>query len=240
MSFTGNATGRPDTDVSKAFRLAHSYLIYDAANPAAGGPEATRLRFIGVWDTVGSLGVPLKTLQWMSVLNSDRYLFHDTKLSGMVEYARHAIAIDEYRADYTPTLWTPDDQWPSDRLRQRWFIGAHGDVGGGYDVRQPLADLALTWMAHEARAAGLNVQEPALAAPDYTADITPTHEEFLFGIYKWFSGRAVRPIMRLIAQEKSLQYRNQDCDPSVAKRLSQQKSYNPDHEGLRRLAGVIS
>jgi hypothetical protein len=94
-------------------------------------------------------------------------------------------------------------------------------------------------MVHEAKTVGLNVQEPTLGTLDYMADIAPTHEEFLFGIYKWFSCAVVRPITRLIAHEKNLQYRNQDCDPSVAKRLAKDKSYHPKHEGLRRLAGTV-
>jgi uncharacterized protein (DUF2235 family) len=83
--------GGPDTEESQAFRRTHSYPVYGASDAAPDEPEATRLRFIGVWDTVGSLGVPLKSLQWLSAFNKDRYLFHDTKLSGMVEYARHMV-----------------------------------------------------------------------------------------------------------------------------------------------------
>jgi uncharacterized protein (DUF2235 family) len=92
----------PDTPQSKDFRSNHSYPLYDPSTPATNAQEATRIHFIGVWDTVGSLGVPLKTLQWVSAFNTNRYLFHDTKLSGIVEYARHALAIDEYRKDYAP------------------------------------------------------------------------------------------------------------------------------------------
>ena len=228
----------PDTEHSKAFRRDHSHPVYDASNPASNPPQATRIRFIGVWDTVGSLGVPLKTLQWVSAFNRNRYLFHDTKLSGIVEYARHAVAIDEYRTDYAPALWTPDDQWPAERLKQRWFIGAHGDVGGGYAPQQPLADIALTWMIEEARSVGLDVNELPATAPNYLASITPTHDEFLAGLYKRFSSPTPRPIMKLIAHEKDLRYRNQDTDPTVAKRLVEEKSYHREHHALRTLAGL--
>ncbi|WP_447978442.1 DUF2235 domain-containing protein [Candidatus Nitrospira bockiana] len=228
----------PDTEHSRRFRATHSYPVYDPSNPAANPPLATRIRLIGVWDTVGNLGVPLKTLQWVSVFNKNRYLFHDTKLSGMVEYARHALAIDEYRADYTPAIWTPDDQWTNDRLRQRWFIGAHGDVGGGYHPQQPLADIALKWMIEDARAIGLEVEEFPLPAANYTAEVTRTYEKFLLGLYQWFSRPVRRPILTRTRGEIALQYRNQDTDPTVAKRLSDDASYHPHHQGLRKLAGL--
>lgn len=228
----------PDTERSRAFRRDHSYPVYDPSNPPANASDATRIRFIGVWDTVGSLGVPLKTLQWVSAFNKNRYLFHDTKLSGIVEYARQALAIDEYRADYAPTLWTPDDQWPAERLKQRWFIGAHGDVGGGYAHEQPLADIALTWMIEEARSVGLNVSEATQPDLNPMAPITPTYKNFLAGLYKIFSSPVTRPIMTAIAHEKDIRYRNQDTDPTVAKRLVADKAYHPQHAGLRKLAGL--
>jgi hypothetical protein len=194
-----------------------------------------------VWDTVGNLGVPLKSLQWVSWLNQNRYLFHDTKLSGIVQYARHALAIDEYRADYAPTVWTPDDQWPTERLRQRWFIGAHGDVGGGYAQEQPLADLAFLWMVQEARAVGLQVKEttlPAFSPPHmaHLAPITPTYKNFLMGIYKWFSRPLLRPVMTRISGELNLNHRNQDTEATVAKRLLEDKRYHPNWDELRSLS----
>ena len=218
--------------------------MYDPTHGTVDGSTVTRIRFIGVWDTVGNLGVPLKTLQWMSVYNRNRYLFHDTRLSGIVEYARHALAIDEYRADYSPTLWTPDDSWPSHRLKQRWFIGAHGDVGGGYTEEQPLADLTFLWMVHEAQAVGLRVMD--ILSPRLTenraahlAPITPTYKRFLFGIYKWFSGPKTRPVTEKIKGERSIQYRNQETDQTVGKRLREDKVYHPNWDALRRLAGLV-
>src|SRR5215204_4635923 len=86
--------------------------------------------------------------------------------------------------------------------------GAHGDVGGGYDVKQPLADLALTWMVEEAQAAGLECQPPSLPPSNPVAKITSTHESFLLGFYKCFSRPASRPFMTLIPGETKLEYRN--------------------------------
>ncbi len=72
------------------------------------------------------------------------YEFHDTKLSTIVENAYHALAIDEHRQDYMATLWNPDTA-PQQKLEQRWFVGAHCDVGGGYKDRR-LSDMTLSWM----------------------------------------------------------------------------------------------
>jgi uncharacterized protein (DUF2235 family) len=64
-----------------------------------------RIRFIGVFDTVGSLGIPGGIGRWLS---RRRYEFHDTRLSGLVDLACHAVAVDEHRKQFAPTLWTKD------------------------------------------------------------------------------------------------------------------------------------
>lgn len=61
------------------------------------------MRFIGVWHTVGSLGIPLCGRRG---LTRDEHQFYDTHLSGTVERAYHALAVDEHRAPFEPTLWT--------------------------------------------------------------------------------------------------------------------------------------
>jgi hypothetical protein len=72
--------GTPDTPASLGFRQAHAHALFHPTEQT--DPTATRIKFRGLWDTVGSLGVPLKTRRWVSAWNKDRYLFHDTKLSG--------------------------------------------------------------------------------------------------------------------------------------------------------------
>jgi uncharacterized protein (DUF2235 family) len=110
------------------------------------------IRFVGVWDTVGALGVPGVPKR----LSGRLWAFHDTQLSSRVERAYQALAIDERRRPFVPSIWhrSPDD----DRtLEQRWFAGVHSDVGGGY-VDCALAEIALWWMAGRARAAGLALE----------------------------------------------------------------------------------
>jgi uncharacterized protein (DUF2235 family) len=141
-------------------RIAMAYGIYRTRDDGPDSPTALqfkakfsrviKLKFLGVWDTVGALGIPLDLLQR---LNMQFYEFHDTKLSTIVENACHAIAVDEHRVDYDACLWTPEVK-PEQSLQQRWFLGAHCDVGGGYKDRR-LSDLALSWMQDNAAAAGL-------------------------------------------------------------------------------------
>jgi len=104
------------------------------------------IKFIGVWDTVGSLGVPGVHL-WLARLLRTDWQFHDTTLSRSVKNAYQALAIHEKRSDFEPTLWQKQD-WPeasSQTLEQVWFSGVHSDVGGGY-VEEQLSDVALLWM----------------------------------------------------------------------------------------------
>ena len=126
------------------------------------------IHLIGVWDTVGSLGVPDDLVLLDQLLDQPRkYRFHDTELSARVRHGRHALAIDERRASFAPTLWTGGPRPADGSLQQIWFPGTHSDVGGGY-AECGLSDGALKWMIDEASALGLRVNQ-ALArqlAPD--------------------------------------------------------------------------
>ena len=113
--------------------------------------EEVRIRFIGVWDTVGALGVPSQIFEAMG--GNRKYAFHDTSLSRIIDNACHAVAIDEKRIDFEPTLWK---RLPKDgqAIEQQWFAGVHGDVGGG-NADPGLADVALQWMWSRAASRGL-------------------------------------------------------------------------------------
>ena len=125
-----------------------------------------RIRFIGVFDTVGSLGIPGGLGR---LLNRRRYEFHDTRLSGLVDLACHAVAIDEHRKQFAPTLWTsvpiPVPEHPT-RVEQRWFVGEHANVGGGGTtapaVDNPLSLIPREWIVDRAVEAGLAVDPPPL------------------------------------------------------------------------------
>lgn len=112
--------------------------------------ESITIEFLGVWDTVGALGVPFKPLRFVS---SPWVGFHDTELSKNVIYAYQALALHEIRSNFKPVFWTK--KHPGNKeVQQLWFPGSHSDVGGGYkDAR--LSDYALFWMIEKAKDSGL-------------------------------------------------------------------------------------
>jgi uncharacterized protein (DUF2235 family) len=122
--------------------------------------------FIGVWDTVGALGIPDGLPGWKELSKvwpdwEQLWGFHDTQLSSDVRYAYQALAIDEERPPYAPTLWTGDPPRPEDQtLEQVWFTGVHSEVGGG-TADSSLSDITLIWLATKAATAG------AVFCPDW-------------------------------------------------------------------------
>jgi uncharacterized protein (DUF2235 family) len=114
-------------------------------------PE-TDIHFVGVWDTVGSLGIPIDGVRLPFITRL--WTFHDTTLSSHVRFAYHALAIDEQRGPFEPTLWQQQEDVPGQTLQQLWFAGVHCDVGGGYSD-PALSEIALLWMVGRARDAGL-------------------------------------------------------------------------------------
>lgn len=152
------------------------------------------IKMVGVWDTVGKVGVPFGNLRGIS--SSTLGFFH-TGLRKSIENGYHALAIDEHRRAFPPTLWTVrkphDPKEPMPQLRplssveQRWFIGAHGNVGGGYpsDV---LAQIPLRWIVRKASSLGLAFRnEIELDSDLLSANIADSYREFLKGWYQVIS-----------------------------------------------------
>lgn len=136
--------------------------------------EEVTVNFLGVWDTVGALGIPVGFLAELSGLVHG---FHDTSPSRVVKHGAQALAIDEHRDEYVPTLWTGTAPKGS-TIEQVWFAGSHADVGGGYSDRE-LADIPLLWMIDRAKSAGLQVDETTPGLLPQAAAINvlgPTHD----------------------------------------------------------------
>ena len=129
-------------DAAVAFREEHSHA-------------SREVYFVGVWDTVGALGIPFSLMGLFD--GNDE--FYDNRMGSNVATARHALAIDERREDFTPTLWQPRTGVD---LKQVWFAGCHGDIGGGNPPDPDgacIADVAFKWMLDEAAQAGFGVED---------------------------------------------------------------------------------
>ena len=202
--------------------------------------EASRrvpITMVGVWDTVGSLGIPFGDIPGLS---RSSFQFHHTRLSNLFGHAYQALAIDEHRADFAPTLWTrfrpkaPDAPTGlptrTPHVEQRWFIGAHADVGGGCDTALPL--IAARWLADKAAGAGLGFTSlPALDETELRAKISDSFAAFMWGLYRIF--KLNRRFYRMIGAdtvEKNLGWvdtADETIDPSVFDRFRADPSYRP-------------
>jgi len=149
------------------------------------------IKMIGVWDTVGALGIP-----WTQapLIGRDKFYFYNTNLSKLFEHAYHALAIDEHRAPYRPTLWTeftptipnptPSVAPPVQAVEQRWFVGAHCNVGGGYG-HDELAQIPLAWLPGKAKACGLAFKQTVtLTGKEIVCEPRDSYKEFLGGVYR--------------------------------------------------------
>jgi len=117
---------------------------------------AAKIKLLGVWDTVGSLGIPSTAKKQFREV----YEFHDLSLGSNVQRAYQALAIDERRGDFVPCLWksATDGQL----MRQVWFAGGHSNVGGGLP-QDDLSNIALKWMITRAQESGLSFEKTYLA-----------------------------------------------------------------------------
>ena len=223
----------PDDPAMQAFRAAHSREVL--------------IRCIGVWETVGALGIP-GVASWFPFSRS-RYAFHDTDLSKIVQYAYQALALDEHRSDFKPTKWTrpqvslkPSESpiaWKPEQIEveQRWFIGSHSDVGGGEETdgagHKPdtLPEIPLAWMQAKAKGAGLAFSEDFTPAPGAELDVpNDTYGEFMYGIYKIFK----QPYQRVIGGGI-----NETIDSSVWMKWYAQSEYRPKPLEAAMLADMI-
>jgi len=139
---TSGTLHSPSGIKSIEFRALHSHKSRD-------------IKFIGLWDTVGAMGIPISFLGNFD----EKDEFYDTKIGNNVKSARHALAIDELREDFEPTLWMPQDKMD---IKQVWFAGVHSDIGGSYKPNKDGVSLSynsLNWMIKEVESIGLNIED---------------------------------------------------------------------------------
>ncbi|OLY91705.1 Uncharacterized alpha/beta hydrolase domain [Cnuella takakiae] len=198
----------PDSDMMVSFRSNYCH------------PD-TNVHFVGVWDTVGALGIP-------HPMFGKRYQFHDTKLSSSIDYAFHALAIDEKRPLFKPTLWQLNEKDVAQNNRaasmeQRWFAGVHSNIGGGYEDSS-LSDLALSWLMNKAKGTGLCYHKERYEA--IKGDCTGLgYNSFTAGY--WLLAPAYPPQLREINLEDPLT--RQTIDESVWERCRKDGRYRPEN-----------
>jgi len=173
--------------------------------------ESTKIKFIGVWDTVGALGNPL----YLNGILSKKNQFHNPELSSRIENAYHALAIDEKRKNFKATLWHKQSDSKGQVLEQVWFPGVHSDVGGGYQQNESgLSDISLKWMLDKVQSCDLKFN-PIEINPDSMAE---KHESYK-GFYR-LGGRNIRTIAANSTTNESLH-------PSVMERYNKDSAYRP-------------
>lgn len=184
------------------FRRENSYASYSGGTGETGVQHPLSIEYIGVWDTVGALGVP--TGFFFANRFNKKYQFHDLALSSMVKSTRHALAIDERRRTFTPTAWSNLDDLNSAAgpslhgaplYNQVWFPGDHASIGGGGTVNG-LWQAALLWVVEGAQFRSLAIEEAKLNEYlediDYKASVN-TAKRFGFSsisLRRWRTGPA--------------------------------------------------
>lgn len=176
----GNET-HPSGERATAFRRSRSH-------------EAM-IKCLGVWDTVGSLGIP--TSGPAGFISRRRHAFHDVKLSSHVLNAFHALAVDERRKPFTPSVWEIPENDPALqsgawRVEQRWFAGVHSNIGGGYPDRG-LSNFALRWIVKSAQECGLEFLPGFVESIDPECRCAGTRYDSMSWFYRAF-GEHRRPI----------------------------------------------
>jgi len=149
---------------------------------------AVGIAAVGVWDTVGALGVPDLSEQDGTPVRLDAFQFCDQVLNASVAHGFHAVAIDERRVDFTPTLW---DARPG--ITQVLFAGAHADVGGGYAMERgesDLAHLSLAWMCEQLRNEGVLFKRKAEEVYP-GSPFGPSHQPWMESVWR-FGKHALR------------------------------------------------
>jgi uncharacterized protein (DUF2235 family) len=188
------------------------------------------IKLVGVWDTVGALGVPAFHIPGISRAS---FGFLHTGLRIPIQHGFHALAVDEHREAFAPTLWTKHETATAPErslssVEQRWFVGAHANVGGGCES-DLLAQLPLRWMMAKASALGLAFRsDVALDGDMVIAPISDSFGEFMHGFYRLakLGQPYYRPIDRSAAGEHNV---NETIDASVFERWRQDPTYRPQN-----------
>jgi uncharacterized protein (DUF2235 family) len=198
--------------------------------------QPVKIKMVAVWDTVGALGIPAFSIEGIS---RSTFGFLHTGLRLPIENGYHALAIDEHRKDFAPTLWTvrkPNDPnaafaapRPITSVEQRWFVGAHANVGGGC-LSDLLAQIPLRWIMKKASLHGLTFRSDVEIDGDVLhAPISDSYKEFMKGAYSKVSARHYRTIGAgpEVDEDGTHTTVNETIDGSVFERWRKVAAYRP-------------
>jgi uncharacterized protein (DUF2235 family) len=198
--------------------------------------QPINIKMVAVWDTVGALGIPAFSIEGIS---RSKLGFLHTGLRLSIENGYHALAIDEHRKAFAPTLWTVRRSHDPKAIHavprsissveQRWFAGAHANVGGGC-LSDLLAQIPLRWIMKKASLHGLTFRADVDIDGDvFTAPISDSYKEFMSGAYCKISGRHYRPIGVPAEKREDGTHTNvnETIDSSVFDRWREVPSYRP-------------
>jgi len=200
--------------------------------------QRVNIKVVGVWDTVGALGVPFGDIPGVS---RSSFGWLHTGLRRPLQNAYHAIAIDEHRRSFSQTLWTVRTPRNPEQVKrmapprtlesveQRWFVGAHANVGGGYNS-DLLAQIPLRWMMKKASGHGLAFkQDVELDGHALNVVIADSYKDFMWGAYSKLSGRYHRPVGEAPRERDGGTHSNvnETIDVSVFQRWQNNSSYRP-------------
>src|SRR5262245_40466911 len=136
-----------------------------------------KIKFLGVYDTVGALGVPIPAV---ARVNEPIVGFQNKTLGDTVGNAVQAIWVDEKRGPYFPALWTQAAEAATlagQSVLQVWFPGVHSDIGGGYHDKG-IGNITWDFMMRQAADRGL-VVDPARRTPEVKIEtLPPQHDSF--------------------------------------------------------------
>lgn len=241
---------KPDADKAAAFRADFSPQICVSPEdrdwrrrnrPDLAEAPMLEIAYLGIWDTVGALGVPKHMI--VQGLFNHRYRFHDAKISSMIRSARHAVAIDERRLIFASSPWDEDklDLLNGARTgedapyQQVWFPGDHGSVGGGGDIAG-LSDGALLWVAAGAVQAGLEFAPGSLDGfrPDHRTALSNMSDSGGFKPLQTFTRKKDRTGPQQVTRV-SLAARRRWHEPAGT--LAEKQTYRPGT--LKPLAAAL-
>jgi uncharacterized protein (DUF2235 family) len=234
---------RYEQDDTKAlYRLKGAFAQPDKFNAEdrwiAQYSRQVRVKFIGVWDTVGALNLKLKRNRHEK---RGEYNSHFVRLSKFFDHAYQALAIDEHRKGYPISRWynyipekAPDKKHvPPPIVEQRWFVGAHSNVGGGYG-NDSLPQIPLEWIQSKAELADLKFRHKVqLSGDEYMGPVTDSYKQFLKGIYRLikFGKRSYREIGTVRAEVTGgwIDLHYETIDGSVVEKWKADSSYRPEN-----------